>query len=85
MKGVLVVAVVTSIVQSLIFFLYAATYSLGAFLVVDGRAVYNQIFVYINNIIHCKEILLLHILLLQSYHLYNFYCHTPWQSHVKHT
>ena len=44
MKGVFVTATVFAVAQSLIFFLYAAGYVFGAFLVVEGRNNYDEIF-----------------------------------------
>ena len=44
MKGVFLTATVFAVAQSLIFFLYAAGYVFGAFLVVEGRNNYDEIF-----------------------------------------
>ena len=42
-------ATVFSVAQSLIFFLYAAGYVFGAYLVVEGRNSYEEIFRYVCN------------------------------------
>ena len=44
MRGVFVTAVVFAMAQSLIFFLYAGGYVFGAYLVVEGRNSYDEIF-----------------------------------------
>ena len=44
LKSVFVQAMVFSLAQSIIFYIYAGGYSFGAFLVVEGRANYDQIF-----------------------------------------
>ena len=44
MKGVFITATVFAVAQSLIFFLYAAGYVFGVFLVVEGRNNYDEIF-----------------------------------------
>ena len=44
MKSVFVQATVLAVGQSLVFYLYAAGYYFGAFLVVEERAVYDDIF-----------------------------------------
>lgn len=43
-KSVFVQAVVLCLSQSFVFYLYAAGFSFGAFLVVEGRAVYEDVF-----------------------------------------
>ena len=43
-KSVFIQAVVLSLSQSLIFYLYAAGFSFGAFLVIQGRAQYEDVF-----------------------------------------
>jgi len=40
-------AVVLSVAQSLIFFMFAAGYSFGAFLVIEERATFDDIFRYL--------------------------------------
>ena len=44
MKGVFVAATVFGTAQSLIFFLYAAGYVFSAYLVVEGRNTYEDVF-----------------------------------------
>ena len=43
-KGVFLTALAYAVAQSLIFFLYSAGYVFGAFLVVEGRNNYDEIF-----------------------------------------
>ena len=43
-KSVFLQAVVLSLSQAMVFYLYAAGVSFGAFLVIDGRAVFDDIF-----------------------------------------
>ena len=47
-KSVFVQAMVLALGQSLIYFIYSAGYYLGAFLVVEGRASYDDIFRSVN-------------------------------------
>ena len=44
LKSVFVQAVVFSLAQSMIFYIYSGGYSFGAFLVIEGRADYDKIF-----------------------------------------
>jgi len=44
MKGVFMTALVFAAAQSLIYFLFSAGYSFSAFLVVEGRNTYEEIF-----------------------------------------
>lgn len=43
-KSVFVTAVVLSLAQSFVFYLFGAGFSFGAFLVLEGRVVYDDIF-----------------------------------------
>ncbi len=47
MKDAIMQAVIFALAQSLIFYIYSAGYRFGAFLVVEERATYDEIFRYI--------------------------------------